>query len=64
MYKGSTMNVGAVACLRRVKNAVSVARAVLEHSSHTLLVGDFATEFAQMMGFEVEEDLCLNFELT
>lgn len=34
-----TMEVGAVGDLRRVKNAVGVARAVMEHTQHTLLVG-------------------------
>lgn len=53
---GTTMKSGAVAALRRVKDAVAVARAVLEHSTHTLLAGDFATDFAVQNGF-VEEDL-------
>lgn len=35
-----TMEVGAVGDLRRVKNAVAVARAVMEHTQHTLLVGE------------------------
>lgn len=37
---GTTMNVGAVGCLRRIKNAISVARYVLERTHHTLLVGE------------------------
>jgi N4-(beta-N-acetylglucosaminyl)-L-asparaginase len=48
------MDVGAVASLRRVKNAVGVARAVLFHTTHTILAGDQATEFAAEMGFPVE----------
>ncbi|KKA31094.1 hypothetical protein TD95_001781 [Thielaviopsis punctulata] len=51
---GTTMNAGAVAGLRRVKNAVGVARMVLEHTDHTLLVGDQATEFAIQHGFSQE----------
>lgn len=35
-----TMEAGAVADLRRIKNAIGVARAVMEHTSHTLLVGE------------------------
>ena len=31
---------GAVGCLKNIKNAIGVARAVMEHTSHTLLVGD------------------------
>jgi N4-(beta-N-acetylglucosaminyl)-L-asparaginase len=49
-----TMNVGAVAALRRVKSAISVARHVLEHTEHSMLVGDQATAFAISMGFKEE----------
>lgn len=38
-----TMEVGAVADLRRIKNAIGVARAVMEHSEHTMLVGESGT---------------------
>lgn len=58
MY-GPNRNVGAVAQLRRVKYAMRVARKVLDHTSHTLLVGDLATEFAKAMGFQ-EADLSTN----
>ena len=34
------MSVGAVGCLRRVKTAIAVAKAVMDYSEHTLLVGD------------------------
>lgn len=34
------MEVGAVADLRRIKNAIGVARAVMERTTHTLLVGE------------------------
>jgi len=36
-------DVGAVGCLKNVKNAIGVARAVMDHTSHTLLVGDDGT---------------------
>ncbi|POM58259.1 N(4)-(Beta-N-acetylglucosaminyl)-L-asparaginase [Phytophthora palmivora] len=49
---GSTMEMGAVAQLRRIKPAIEVARAVMEHSSHSVLAGDGALNFAKMMGFE------------
>ncbi|KIL90672.1 hypothetical protein FAVG1_06407 [Fusarium avenaceum] len=49
---GGSMNTGAVAALRRVKNAISVARHVLDHTSHSLLAGDQATEFAIQNGFK------------
>lgn len=53
---GITMKTGAVAGLRRVRDAISVARHVLEHTAHSLLVGDHATKFAVENGFR-EEDL-------
>lgn len=46
------MNVGAVAGLRNIKEAISVARHVFDYTKHTLLVGDEATEFAVKMGFQ------------
>ena len=51
---GNTLNVGAVGCLRNIKPAVSVARAVLDHTRHSLLVGEKATQFAVKMGFTQE----------
>ncbi|XP_076030366.1 N(4)-(Beta-N-acetylglucosaminyl)-L-asparaginase-like [Oratosquilla oratoria] len=53
---GETHDVGAVGNLRRIKSAISVARKVMEHTSHTLLTGSQATQFAVRMGFK-EEDL-------
>lgn len=51
---GVTMKSGSVAALRRVKNAIGVARHVLEYTSHTMLAGDLATEFAIENGFTAE----------
>ncbi|KAG5970332.1 hypothetical protein E4U56_007850 [Claviceps arundinis] len=56
MDGGHTLNIGAVGSLRRVKHAIAVARHVLDHTEHSLLVGDQATRFAIERGF-VEEDL-------
>lgn len=53
---GETLNAGAVANLRRVKDAIGVARHVLDYTQHTLLAGEQATQFALENGFE-EEDL-------
>ncbi|CAF1094584.1 unnamed protein product [Didymodactylos carnosus] len=47
-----TMSVGAVANLHRIKNAVGVARAVMNYTRHSILVGESATKFALDMGFE------------
>ncbi|CAM4614972.1 hypothetical protein PO909_006958 [Leuciscus waleckii] len=55
IMNGDTMEVGAVGDLRRVKNAVGVARAVMEYTEHTFIVGESATIFAQNMGFMSEE---------
>ncbi|KAF5270069.1 hypothetical protein FQA39_LY08481 [Lamprigera yunnana] len=59
IYDGVTMNMGAVGGLRRIKNAVGVARHVLENTEHSLLVGDLATDFAKQVGFK-EESLSTN----
>ncbi|KAM9607416.1 N(4)-(beta-N-acetylglucosaminyl)-L-asparaginase [Trichechus inunguis] len=56
---GTTMDVGAVGDLRRIKNAIGVARKVLEYTTHTLLAGESATKFAESMGF-INEDLSTN----
>ncbi|XP_075005396.1 N(4)-(beta-N-acetylglucosaminyl)-L-asparaginase isoform X2 [Calonectris borealis] len=52
---GNTMEVGAVADLRHVKNAIGVARKVIEYTKHTLLVGESASLFAVRMGFPYED---------
>ncbi|XP_013105413.2 N(4)-(Beta-N-acetylglucosaminyl)-L-asparaginase [Stomoxys calcitrans] len=51
---GSNMNIGAVAGMKEIKSASKVARMVLEHTKHTMLVGDEASNFAEMMGFQRE----------
>lgn len=48
------MNIGAIASMQNIKNAIAVARHVLENTQHTLLVGEGATEFAIKMGFKNE----------
>ncbi|OXU18269.1 hypothetical protein TSAR_014327 [Trichomalopsis sarcophagae] len=51
LMDGTTMDVGGIGGLRNVKNAISVARHVLENTAHSLIVGNLATEFAIKMGF-------------
>ncbi|KRX25818.1 putative N(4)-(Beta-N-acetylglucosaminyl)-L-asparaginase, partial [Trichinella nelsoni] len=51
-----TGDVGAVASLKRIKEAIRVAAAVMKYTKHTLLVGEAATSFALEMGFS-ESDL-------
>src|SRR5512137_3135498 len=50
LMDGATLCAGAVACVRDVKNPVLLARAVLEHSGHVLLVGEGASGFAREVG--------------
>jgi isoaspartyl peptidase/L-asparaginase-like protein (Ntn-hydrolase superfamily) len=45
---------GSVACLRRVRHAARVARAVLEQTPHVMLAGEAATAFAVKQGFREE----------
>ncbi|KAM4709266.1 N(4)-(beta-N-acetylglucosaminyl)-L-asparaginase [Discoglossus pictus] len=59
IMNGNTMEVGAVASLKRIKNAIGVARAVMERTRHTFLVGEAASLFAESMGFP-SEDLTTN----
>jgi beta-aspartyl-peptidase (threonine type) len=48
---GATLAAGAVAGVRTVKNPVSLARAVMEHTPHVLLAGPGADAFARKRGF-------------
>jgi beta-aspartyl-peptidase (threonine type) len=43
---GKTLGAGAVAGLHRVKNPITLARAVMEKSEHVMMVGDGAEKFA------------------
>ncbi|XP_031564965.1 N(4)-(Beta-N-acetylglucosaminyl)-L-asparaginase-like isoform X2 [Actinia tenebrosa] len=59
-YGGSvTHDVGAVGCLKDIKNAIGVARSVMKYTKETFLVGEDATKFAKDMGFK-EESLSTN----
>jgi beta-aspartyl-peptidase (threonine type) len=53
---GSTLACGAVAGVRTVKNPVSLARLVMERTSHVLLMGDGAEQFATSVGVERVEN--------
>ena len=46
IMEGAEKRAGAVAGLTRIKNPISAARAVMEHSPHVLLMGDGADRFA------------------
>jgi beta-aspartyl-peptidase (threonine type) len=47
---GATLNLGAVAALQNILHPVTVARLVMEHTDHCLLVGAGAQRFARQMG--------------
>jgi len=49
---GSTKMAGAVAGLKHIKNPAKLARAVMEETSHVLLIGDGAEEFAKTQDHE------------
>lgn len=49
---GRGKRAGAVACLTRVRNPISAARAVLEDSGHVLIAGPGADQFASERGLE------------
>ncbi len=49
---GSTLKMGAVAGIRGYEHPVSVARAVMERTRHSIIVGTGAEQFAREQGFE------------
>jgi L-asparaginase / beta-aspartyl-peptidase len=56
LMDGSNLQAGAVACLRNIKNPISLARRVLEHGEHVLLMGDGALEFAKFCAIDTYPD--------
>lgn len=52
IMEGHTRRAGAVAGIRRVKNPIRAARAVMESSPHVMLVGEGADAFAKQQGLE------------
>src|SRR5579859_3104447 len=51
---GPTRRAGSVGGVRDIKNVGSVAKAVMEHTGHVMLVGEGATRFAVALGFPKE----------
>jgi beta-aspartyl-peptidase (threonine type) len=52
---GKNLGAGAVAGLKRVKNPISLARAVMEKSPHVMLIGEGAEKFALTQSIELVE---------
>lgn len=53
IMEGHTFRAGAVAGLHRVKNPITLARAVMERSKHVMMIGDGAERFAAEQGLEL-----------
>ncbi|ATG20038.1 beta-aspartyl-peptidase [Ralstonia pickettii] len=52
---GTTLAAGAVTCVKRLRNPILAARAVMEHSEHVLFTSEGAEAFAQAHGLELVE---------
>ncbi|GCB03198.1 isoaspartyl peptidase/L-asparaginase family protein [Ralstonia sp. SET104] len=52
---GATLAAGAVTCVKRLRNPILAARAVMEHSEHVLFTSEGAEAFAQAQGLEFVE---------
>jgi len=61
LMDGATLNCGAVAGVKHVKNPISLARLVMEKSRHVFFAGEGAAVFAEGMGVEqVGDDYFFN----
>ena len=54
IMEGAKLRAGAVAAVRRIRNPVLAARAVMENTRHVLLAGDGAERFARQQGLKLE----------
>ncbi|KAL2248566.1 probable isoaspartyl peptidase/L-asparaginase 3 isoform X1 [Sesamum indicum] len=57
IMNGVTMEVGAVAAMRYVSDGIKAARLVMQHTKHTMLVGEQASIFAISMGLPGPKNL-------
>jgi len=53
IMEGNTLNAGAVAGVRDIKNPINAAREVMYNSKHVFLSGKGASEFAKKQGLEI-----------
>lgn len=49
---GATLNAGAIAGVKRIKNPITLAREVMDNSEHVMMSGAGAEAFAKTRGFE------------
>ena len=54
IMEGAALRAGAVAAVRRIRNPILAARAVMEASRHVLLAGAGAERFARQQGLKLE----------
>src|SRR5438552_6266773 len=52
---GSTRRCGSVAAIQGIKTPSKIAKLVMEHTSHVMLVGAGALKFAQAYGYQKED---------
>lgn len=52
---GKTLNAGAVSLVTGIKNPIALAKDVMEHSEHVFLAGNGAMQFAEKMGYPLEQ---------
>lgn len=53
---GATLRAGAVAAVRRVRNPITLARAVMERTPHVLLIGASAEALAELLQLPMADD--------
>jgi len=50
---GASLNAGAVAALKRIRNPIDLAISVMNHSRHGMMIGEGAEQFSLEQGFEL-----------
>lgn len=53
LMEGRSQAAGSVAALQHIRNPITLAHDVMQHSSHVMLVGPGAERFAQELGYEL-----------
>src|SRR6267143_3773235 len=53
VMNGATLRAGAAATLQRIKNPIQLARKILEHCPHMMLVAEGAERFAKAQGMQL-----------
>jgi beta-aspartyl-peptidase (threonine type) len=57
IMNGANLQAGAVAMVRKVKNPISLARAIMEKTSHVFIGGEGALSYAARSGLELQSEL-------